>query len=53
MVELEQKSQSAPVTIEETTKQTAKDVTEPNQGRPGVELTLKEAARRRRPITWT
>jgi len=41
-VELEEQSQSAPVTIKQATEQLAKEVTEPNQARPTVELTLEE-----------
>ena len=33
-VELEEQSQSEPVTIKEATEQLAKEVTEPNQARP-------------------
>ena len=41
-VRLEEQSRSAPVTIKEATEQLTKDVTEPNQTRPTVELTLEE-----------
>ncbi len=41
-VQLEEKSQSAPVTIKEATEQLARSVTEPNQARPAVELTLEQ-----------
>ncbi len=41
-VELEEQSQSAPVTINEATEQFSREVTEPNQTRPTVELTLEE-----------
>lgn len=41
-VQLEEKSQSEPVTIKEATEQLAKSATEPNQARPAVELTLEQ-----------
>jgi hypothetical protein len=41
-VELEEQSQSAPVTIKQAAEQLTKEVTEPNQARPTVELTLEE-----------
>jgi outer membrane protein TolC len=41
-VELEEQSQSKPVTIKEATEQLAKTATEPNQTRPAVELTLEQ-----------
>jgi outer membrane protein len=41
-VELEEQSQSKPVTIKQATEQLAKEVTEPNQARPTMELTLEQ-----------
>jgi len=42
-VELEEQSQSKPVTIKQATEQLAKEVTEPNQARPAEKLTLEQA----------
>lgn len=42
MVEIEEQSQSEPVTIKEATEQLARNVTEPNQARPAVGLTLEQ-----------
>ena len=41
-VQLTEQSKSPPVSIEQATKELAKGVTEPNQPRPGVKLTLEE-----------
>jgi len=41
-VDLEEQSQSKPATIKEATEQLARNVAEPNQVRPTVELTLEE-----------
>ena len=41
-VELEEQSQSEPVTIKEATEQLARNVTQPNDVRPAVELTLEQ-----------
>jgi outer membrane protein len=41
-IRLEEQSRSEPVTIEQATEQLAREVTEPNEARPAVELTLEE-----------
>ena len=41
-VELEEQSQAKPVTIKEATERLVQNVTEPNEARPTVELTLEE-----------
>lgn len=41
-VELKEQSQTAPVSIKEATEHLTRDITEPNQARPTVELTLEE-----------